>query len=76
MPLTVWTRERPGRITRPGLPFPLGDGGRRRLSPRRRPTANDRRRSSCQGSGIVLKTPHGVCAPAPLMLFVPLTPGM
>jgi hypothetical protein len=30
----------------------------------------------CQGNGIVLKTPHGVTAPAPLMLCVPAIPGM
>jgi hypothetical protein len=28
------------------------------------------------GNGIVLNTPHGVTAPAPLMLCVPVTPGM
>jgi hypothetical protein len=28
------------------------------------------------GNGIVLNTPHGVAAPAPLMLLVPVTPGM
>lgn len=31
---------------------------------------------SRQGNATVLNSPHGVIAPAPLMLCVPVTPGM
>ena len=37
---------------------------------------DDRFGLPCYGNGIVLNTPHGVTAPAPLMLCVPVMPGM
>jgi hypothetical protein len=51
---------------------------RERLSDSEKPRPTDRPGllGLPYGNGIVLNTPHGVTAPAPLMLCVPVMPGM
>jgi hypothetical protein len=54
----------------------LGEVGVVHHIARRTTGTDDRFGLPCYGNGIVLNTPHGVTAPAPLMLCVPVMPGM
>jgi hypothetical protein len=68
------TKPRP--TDRPGLQCCSGEGAVFAIDRPRTSRMTTRVGLSRYDNGIVLNTPHGVTAPAPLMLCVPVMPGM